>query len=122
MAHAACAEAVRDDPMDVDERINRSREATSSGLEAVHTNGSSRHAANGVTNAINGVRGAWKIQPADVNALPMLASACPGWVCYAEKTHGDYVLPYISSAKSPQVSHSLSSTSLIRLILPATIP
>ncbi|CAL1280211.1 unnamed protein product [Larinioides sclopetarius] len=35
-------------------------------------------------------------------ALPMLSSACPGWVCYAEKTHGDYVLPYISSVKSPQ--------------------
>jgi iron only hydrogenase large subunit-like protein len=34
--------------------------------------------------------------------LPMLASACPGWVCYAEKTHGNFVLPYISTAKSPQ--------------------
>eukprot|EP00803_Ostreobium_quekettii_P010666 evm.model.scf_1048.1 EVM.evm.TU.scf_1048.1 scf_1048:215-6709(-) len=34
--------------------------------------------------------------------LPMLASSCPGWVCYAEKTLGDYVLPYISLAKSPQ--------------------
>eukprot|EP00850_Spirogloea_muscicola_P012867 SM000085S23217 [mRNA] locus=s85:102393:106718:- [translate_table: standard] len=34
--------------------------------------------------------------------LPMLASACPGWICYAEKTHGSYILPYISSAKSPQ--------------------
>ncbi|GAX82236.1 hypothetical protein CEUSTIGMA_g9664.t1 [Chlamydomonas eustigma] len=34
--------------------------------------------------------------------LPMLASACPGWVCYAEKTHGEFVLPYISSTKSPQ--------------------
>lgn len=33
----------------------------------------------------------------------MLASSCPGWVCYAEKTHGDYVLPFISTAKSPQV-------------------
>ena len=33
----------------------------------------------------------------------MLASACPGWVCYAEKTHGDYVLPHISATKSPQV-------------------
>lgn len=33
--------------------------------------------------------------------LPMLASSCPGWVCYAEKTHGE-VLPYISAAKSPQ--------------------
>ncbi|KAI3438965.1 hypothetical protein D9Q98_001379 [Chlorella vulgaris] len=34
--------------------------------------------------------------------LPMLASACPGWVCYAEKTHGDHVLPYIATGKSPQ--------------------
>ncbi|KAJ8933935.1 hypothetical protein NQ314_013691 [Rhamnusium bicolor] len=36
------------------------------------------------------------------NVLPMLASSCPGWVCYAEKTHGDYILPYISTTKSPQ--------------------
>uniref|UniRef100_A0A1B6JNZ4 Iron hydrogenase small subunit domain-containing protein n=1 Tax=Homalodisca liturata TaxID=320908 RepID=A0A1B6JNZ4_9HEMI len=35
-------------------------------------------------------------------ALPMLASSCPGWVCYAEKTHGTFVLPYISSTRSPQ--------------------
>ncbi|CAF4843795.1 unnamed protein product [Pieris macdunnoughi] len=34
--------------------------------------------------------------------LPMLASSCPGWVCYAEKTHGSFILPYISSTKSPQ--------------------
>ncbi|XP_047021575.1 probable cytosolic Fe-S cluster assembly factor GL21135 [Helicoverpa zea] len=34
--------------------------------------------------------------------LPMLASSCPGWVCYAEKTHGNYILPYISTSKSPQ--------------------
>ncbi|RUS16273.1 nuclear prelamin A recognition factor-like protein [Endogone sp. FLAS-F59071] len=33
--------------------------------------------------------------------LPMLASSCPGWICYAEKTHG-YVLPHISVVKSPQ--------------------
>ncbi|KAI9487169.1 MAG: iron hydrogenase [Benjaminiella poitrasii] len=33
--------------------------------------------------------------------IPMLASSCPGWVCYAEKTHGD-VLPFISTTKSPQ--------------------
>lgn len=36
------------------------------------------------------------------NNLPMLASACPGWVCYAEKTHGSFILPYISTARSPQ--------------------
>ncbi|XP_045426298.1 cytosolic iron-sulfur assembly component 3 isoform X3 [Pipistrellus kuhlii] len=35
-------------------------------------------------------------------ALPMLASACPGWICYAEKTHGSAVIPYISTARSPQ--------------------
>uniref|UniRef100_A0A336LLA2 CSON009993 protein n=1 Tax=Culicoides sonorensis TaxID=179676 RepID=A0A336LLA2_CULSO len=34
--------------------------------------------------------------------LPMLASSCPGWVCYAEKTHGNFILPYISTARSPQ--------------------
>ncbi|KAI0633266.1 iron hydrogenase [Trametes polyzona] len=33
--------------------------------------------------------------------LPMLASACPGWVCYAEKTHSE-MLPFISQTKSPQ--------------------
>jgi iron only hydrogenase large subunit-like protein len=33
--------------------------------------------------------------------LPMLASACPGWICYAEKTHGE-LLPLISRTRSPQ--------------------
>ncbi|PVG02404.1 iron hydrogenase [Serendipita vermifera] len=33
--------------------------------------------------------------------LPMLASACPGWICYAEKTHAE-MLPLISNTKSPQ--------------------
>lgn len=32
---------------------------------------------------------------------PVLASACPGWICYAEKTH-PHVLPHISRLKSPQ--------------------
>ena len=40
--------------------------------------------------------------------LPLLASSCPGWICYAEKTHGDLVLPLISTVKSPQqISGSL---------------
>ncbi|EWM20592.1 cytosolic fe-s cluster assembly factor narfl [Nannochloropsis gaditana] len=34
-------------------------------------------------------------------ALPMLVSECPGWVCYAEKTTPQ-VLPLLSTAKSPQ--------------------
>lgn len=25
-----------------------------------------------------------------------------GWVCYAEKTHGNFILPYISTVTSPQ--------------------
>ncbi len=33
--------------------------------------------------------------------LPMLASACPGWICYAEKAHSE-MLPFISQTKSPQ--------------------
>jgi iron only hydrogenase large subunit-like protein len=32
---------------------------------------------------------------------PVLTSACPGWICYAEKTH-PYVLPHLSRLKSPQ--------------------
>ncbi|KIW06945.1 uncharacterized protein PV09_02606 [Verruconis gallopava] len=32
---------------------------------------------------------------------PILTSACPGWICYAEKTH-PYVLPHLSKLKSPQ--------------------
>ena len=43
--------------------------------------------------------------------LPQLASACPGWVCYAEKTHGEYILPFISTAKSPQVRETLLAAS-----------
>ncbi|XP_069037075.1 cytosolic Fe-S cluster assembly factor narfl isoform X2 [Lepisosteus oculatus] len=41
-------------------------------------------------------------QEQDRTALPMLTSACPGWICYAEKTHGDFVIPYISTTRSPQ--------------------
>lgn len=32
---------------------------------------------------------------------PILSSACPGWVCYAEKTH-PFILPHLSRMKSPQ--------------------
>ncbi|XP_077412628.1 cytosolic Fe-S cluster assembly factor narfl [Vanacampus margaritifer] len=38
----------------------------------------------------------------DSRSLPMLTSACPGWICYAEKTHGEFILPYISTTRSPQ--------------------
>ncbi|KAF1882450.1 hypothetical protein Lal_00039098 [Lupinus albus] len=36
------------------------------------------------------------------SSLPMIASACPGWICYAEKQLGSFVLPNISKVKSPQ--------------------
>ncbi|WYZ34852.1 hypothetical protein EsH8_I_001128 [Colletotrichum jinshuiense] len=39
--------------------------------------------------------------PASSAAKPILTSSCPGWVCYAEKTH-PYVLPHLSRVKSPQ--------------------
>jgi len=39
---------------------------------------------------------------------PVITSACPGWVCYAEKTH-PHILPHLSALKSPQ---ALSGTLL----------
>jgi iron only hydrogenase large subunit-like protein len=39
---------------------------------------------------------------------PILSSACPGWICYAEKTH-PFILPHLSRLKSPQ---ALSGTFL----------
>jgi iron only hydrogenase large subunit-like protein len=39
---------------------------------------------------------------------PLLTSACPGWICYAEKTH-PHILPHLSALKSPQ---ALSGTLL----------
>ncbi|RZC37495.1 Fe hyd lg C, Ank 2 and/or zf-C3HC4 3 domain containing protein [Asbolus verrucosus] len=61
------------------------------------------------------------------NVLPMLASSCPGWVCYAEKTHGSYILPYISTTRSPQqimgslikhwISHNLGGRSIYHVTL-----
>ncbi|XP_064448322.1 cytosolic iron-sulfur assembly component 3 isoform X2 [Mirounga angustirostris] len=41
-------------------------------------------------------------QANSTQALPMFTSACPGWICYAEKTHGSFLIPYLSTARSPQ--------------------
>ncbi|XP_062071847.1 nuclear prelamin A recognition factor isoform X1 [Lepus europaeus] len=38
----------------------------------------------------------------DECALPMLTSACPGWVRYAERVLGRPVTPHLCTAKSPQ--------------------
>lgn len=45
--------------------------------------------------------------------LPLLASACPGFICYAEKTHGDFLLPHIATTKSPQQAPSFTSIRLL---------
>lgn len=34
--------------------------------------------------------------------LPIISSVCPGWVCYAEKTNGELVIPFLSKVRSPQ--------------------
>ncbi|KAK7757101.1 Cytosolic Fe-S cluster assembly factor nar1 [Diatrype stigma] len=45
---------------------------------------------------------------------PTLTSSCPGWVCYAEKTH-PHVLPHMSRVKSPQaLMGTLLKTTLSR--------
>lgn len=33
--------------------------------------------------------------------LPLLTSACPGWICFVEKTHPE-LIPLVSKARSPQ--------------------
>jgi iron only hydrogenase large subunit-like protein len=34
-------------------------------------------------------------------SLPVISASCPGWICYAEKTH-HAVLPHLSAIRSPQ--------------------
>ncbi|KAK4105601.1 iron hydrogenase [Parathielavia hyrcaniae] len=47
---------------------------------------------------------------------PILTSSCPGWVCYAEKTH-PYALPHLSRVKSPQaLMGTLLKTTLSRVL------
>jgi iron only hydrogenase large subunit-like protein len=59
----------------------------------------------------NGVEdGAAEKQP----TKPILTSSCPGWICYAEKTH-PHVLPHLSRLKSPQaLMGTLIKTTLSR--------
>jgi iron only hydrogenase large subunit-like protein len=47
---------------------------------------------------------------------PVLTSACPGWICYAEKTH-PHILPHLSRLKSPQaLLGTLIKTSLSKAL------
>ncbi|KAF1944477.1 iron-sulfur cluster assembly associated protein-like protein Nar1 [Clathrospora elynae] len=64
-------------------------------------------AADEVTNALSSQASNAPSRPGYEGAIdttpkaPILTSACPGWICYAEKTH-PYVLPHLSRLKSPQ--------------------
>ena len=42
------------------------------------------------------------ISPSASSPLPILASECPGWICYCEKTQSVDVLSHVSSVKSAQ--------------------
>jgi len=62
------------------------------------------------------VLGGGGCQGSDKPAPPVLTSSCPGWVCYAEKTH-PYVLPHLSRVKSPQaLMGTLLKTTLSRVL------
>ena len=52
------------------------------------------------------------LESASVGPLPLVSSSCPGWVCYAEKTHPNSI-PHISTAKSAQ---QVLGTALKRVI------
>lgn len=36
------------------------------------------------------------------NVKYLIASECPGWICYAEKKIGEWIIPNLSNVKSPQ--------------------
>lgn len=44
----------------------------------------------------------FKRRRSDGSKLPIISSICPGWICYAEKTNGDLVIPHLSKVRSPQ--------------------
>ncbi|KAI1400316.1 cytosolic Fe-S cluster assembly factor nar-1 [Hypoxylon fuscum] len=62
------------------------------------------------------VLGAEEAMGDSIATKPILSSSCPGWVCYAEKTH-PHVLPHISRVKSPQaLMGTLLKTTLSRTL------
>lgn len=68
----------------------------------------SMHAEETTSNVLQ--EGSAKKQP----KKPILSSSCPGWICYAEKTH-PHILPHLSRLKSPQaLMGTLLKTTLSR--------
>ncbi|KAI7691165.1 Putative cytosolic Fe-S cluster assembly factor [Sarcoptes scabiei] len=54
-------------------------------------------------------------------AKPLISSTCPGFVCYAEKSQGDLLLPYLSNLKSPQQIMGLLVKRKLHLADPSAI-
>lgn len=46
--------------------------------------------------------GSQKVGGCGPHSYPMPCPGHPGWICYAEKTHGNLLVPLISTARSPQ--------------------
>lgn len=98
-SHCCCEGVAAPVSFDQDERQYSHAQAGPSNASVRQPNGSVTNNVPRSQNHHGSVNGAEQ----EAGPLPMLASACPGWVCYAEKTHGSYILPYISTTKSPQV-------------------
>ncbi|OTA38254.1 hypothetical protein BTJ68_01530 [Hortaea werneckii EXF-2000] len=54
-----------------------------------------------LTAAAEEAQQALEMQQTEQKKRPVLTSACPGWICFAEKTH-PHILPHLSQLKSPQ--------------------
>jgi iron only hydrogenase large subunit-like protein len=68
----------------------------------------------GINEAKNNGNGSVIRDTTPLPTKPILTSSCPGWICYAEKTH-PYVLPHLSRLKSPQaLMGTLLKTTLSR--------
>lgn len=85
---------------------------TNAAREACLVLGAEEAVSSGLANGNGNVIGNEKNKP----TKPVLTSSCPGWVCYAEKTH-PHVLPHISRVKSPQ---ALTGT-LLKTVLSRTL-
>ncbi|WEW60710.1 Cytosolic Fe-S cluster assembly factor nar1 [Emydomyces testavorans] len=78
---------------------------------------------NEITESLMDPKSATASQSSDfaIPRRPILSSACPGWICYAEKTH-PHVLSHLSRLKSPQaLTGTFIKTILSKNITPSKI-
>uniref|UniRef100_A0A665TW66 Iron hydrogenase small subunit domain-containing protein n=1 Tax=Echeneis naucrates TaxID=173247 RepID=A0A665TW66_ECHNA len=85
---------------------------------AAHYNLSSSEAGRRLTSFLKGIVHLWEIiYSCNISRIKLqiskflcsfvlrfhfLSVLYSGWICYAEKTHGEFILPYISTTRSPQ--------------------